>query len=510
MRLVQTFLFASGFATACGSPLFVTIQPFEEEAVHPRVTLEFIVTAGDESVSVVIEDEPIPVREKLLQPDGFAEQDRVIELRVLNEAGREIGRQTGFLNANQNETSLLVEVCGNGAATGGVSENGVEFGEQCDDGNFADGDGCDSTCEPTGCDSGVATPGELCFDRSEDLLGPTVPLQVVSGNFNGDELPDLAVPYPSLVGFTLDNVQLFFGTQDGFGIGEVSFIGDTQGDELQRIAAGDIDGDGVLDLVALLGSTVLVLANDGLGKLSASPSVPLGVPSAMALVDIDGNEAPELLFTSGATLGVRSVSVGGVAPNNAQLLPLGVEPVAFAVADLDRDGDKDVITANTTGSISLLENDGGVLSVQPSSLLFGGFPSSVVVSDLTGDGILDVAVAMENNNEGFLAVLVGEKTPFAFSAVARFEAAKTPSALIASDLDLDGDIDLAVTSESDSVIVVQLNDGASQFAPPQDEVGGVFPTEQNPGSLIVEDLNRDGVPDLVAAGENLGVLLSNP
>lgn len=40
----------------------------------------------------------------------------------------------------------------------------IVFGEQCDDGNTIDGDGCDSNCQKTGCGNGVITAGELCDD----------------------------------------------------------------------------------------------------------------------------------------------------------------------------------------------------------------------------------------------------------------------------------------------------------------------------------------------------------
>jgi cysteine-rich repeat protein len=45
--------------------------------------------------------------------------------------------------------------CGNGL---------VEPGEQCEDGNILDGDGCDSNCTLTGCGNGVVTAGEQCDD----------------------------------------------------------------------------------------------------------------------------------------------------------------------------------------------------------------------------------------------------------------------------------------------------------------------------------------------------------
>jgi cysteine-rich repeat protein len=46
-----------------------------------------------------------------------------------------------------------------------VCANGTrELGEACDDGNLANGDGCDSDCTLTACGNGIATAGEQCDD----------------------------------------------------------------------------------------------------------------------------------------------------------------------------------------------------------------------------------------------------------------------------------------------------------------------------------------------------------
>jgi cysteine-rich repeat protein len=51
--------------------------------------------------------------------------------------------------------TLVGPVCGNGI---------FETGEQCDDGNLFDGDGCDSNCTLTVCGNGIVTTGEQCDD----------------------------------------------------------------------------------------------------------------------------------------------------------------------------------------------------------------------------------------------------------------------------------------------------------------------------------------------------------
>ena len=68
------------------------------------------------------------------------------------------------------------EVCGNGT---------VESGETCDDGNTADGDGCDSNCTPTGCGNGIVTNGEQCDDGNNlpnDGCSEICEIEPVCGN----------------------------------------------------------------------------------------------------------------------------------------------------------------------------------------------------------------------------------------------------------------------------------------------------------------------------------------
>ncbi|HAC79171.1 MAG TPA: hypothetical protein DCG06_02670, partial [Deltaproteobacteria bacterium] len=68
--------------------------------------------------------------------------------------------------------------CGNAPRTliGAVCEPAcgdgrVSFPEQCDDGNFIDGDGCDSNCTPSVCGNTIVTTGEKCDGDQAACLG---------------------------------------------------------------------------------------------------------------------------------------------------------------------------------------------------------------------------------------------------------------------------------------------------------------------------------------------------
>ena len=88
-----------------------------------------------------------------------------------------------FTALNQGPGDVVVTIqevleaapCGNGI---------LDPGEQCDDGNLVDGDGCDSNCTPTGCGNGVVTTGEQCDDGNTtdgDCCSTTCQLETDGG-----------------------------------------------------------------------------------------------------------------------------------------------------------------------------------------------------------------------------------------------------------------------------------------------------------------------------------------
>jgi TQXA domain-containing protein len=81
---------------------------------------------------------------------------------VVNQAGEECddGNQIDGDGCDHNCTPTA---CGNGVVT---------TDEACDDGNLLDGDGCDFNCTETACGNGVVTTGEQC-DDGNDVNGDT-------------------------------------------------------------------------------------------------------------------------------------------------------------------------------------------------------------------------------------------------------------------------------------------------------------------------------------------------
>jgi hypothetical protein len=81
------------------------------------------------------------------------------------------------------------------------------------------------------------------------------------------------------------------------------------------------------------------------------------------------------------------------------------------------------------------------------------------------------------------------------------------SSLHASDLDGDGDNDLAVTNESSDNVSVLLNNGNAQF-----EIIGDYPVRLRPLSVVAQDLDGDGDNDLAVVNnqsDNFTILLND-
>jgi len=149
-------------------------------------------------------------------------------------------------------------------------------------------------------------------------------------------------------------------------------------------AVGDIDGDGDLDLLAVnyggptsVGTTVSVRLNNGSGVFLV-PAVGAEIvvdngPRSLTLGDIDGDGDLDLLVANvgvgqrtapGTTVSVRlndGLHSGNfVTPaNGSGTVVVGTRPYALAMADIDNDGDLDLLTANTaSNTVSVRLNNG--------------------------------------------------------------------------------------------------------------------------------------------------------
>ncbi len=173
-------------------------------------------------------------------------------------------------------------------------------------------------------------------------------LLAVAADVDRDGDPDLLLARPE-GGFVLyDNLRGGrFAARDA-GLPKTGVVSDA--------AAGDLDGDGRLDLVFVADGRAAAALNKGDGTFR--PPVDLGPAAAILLFDYDNDGFLDVFLAnpSGPSALLRNDGTGRFAPASVGDLP----PARAAEAlDADGDGDLDLAIVAPGGTVSLLENRGG-------------------------------------------------------------------------------------------------------------------------------------------------------
>jgi uncharacterized repeat protein (TIGR01451 family) len=275
----------------------------------------------------------------------------------------------------------------------------------------------------------------------------------------------------------------------------------------------DLDGDGDLDLLSAVSNSTLALASaswwentNGLGTAWTERAIITSSDvSSVHAGDVDGDGDLDILlaiFTGSDVIVYRNDNGLGTA-----LTPLNVDtsshgPRLAIFSDMDRDGDLDVVVAaNTTGTkdVSWYENtagDGSAWTIHTVDATMNG-ARGLLVADIDADGDPDIVSAAEFDDKVvFYENTAGTGLTWTEIQVntAVFDAG---SNIVAEDLDGDGDLDLAGVAETAANCLWWENtagDGsvwAEHFVSPS--VPGAY-------GLAAGDLDFDGDIDLVTAG----------
>lgn len=235
------------------------------------------------------------------------------------------------------------------------------------------------------------------------------PHGMAAADFDGDGHVDFAVE-----SWVNDQIEVIFGTGAGrfrtrgqlFAVGHMPY---------QKLRAGDVNGDGVPDIVTtnFEGGNVTVLLGDGKGGFAEAPGSPLPAgegPFSLALSDVDRDGHLDLVVAnfsgrSGDTshdavnvlLGNGS---GGFGPMKGSPFATGLNPVRVAVGDVNGDGWPDIVTANMRGGdVTILLGDGRGSFRPGVRRPAGKEPYGVAVEDVDGDGHAEIFVTNHGSGD---------------------------------------------------------------------------------------------------------------
>jgi hypothetical protein len=165
----------------------------------------------------------------------------------------------------------------------------------------------------------------------------------------------------------------------------------------------------------------------------------------------------------------------------------------IAIADYDQDGDLDLIFCSEDDIIhEYYLNDGEAnFSAHPSFQFPNSIANAVISEDFNGDNIPDILFGNAGQNRIFINL--GDGT-FAEETTDRLPtSSETTQDLHLSDIDQDGDLDLLVGNEGNSKVLI--NNGNGVFTDDTDDRLPIHPNVET-RKISSGDVNGDGAPDL--------------
>ena len=295
-----------------------------------------------------------------------------------------------------------------------------------------------------------------------------------------------------------------------------ALAGFTVGDSPHSVVVGDFNGDGKPDVVTAshTGSTISVLLGLGNGKLAAARSVTVGLhPSAIVAADFNGDGKLDLAVANSGS-GTVSILHGNGAGGFtlAQTVAVGAGPMSIASGDFNRDGKPDLaVTCYTGQTISvLLQNSAGVFVAQalavPASLPFDlEGPRAIAVADVDHDGKLDIVFTTSFvRNDTYienLGIYYGDGAG-GFTLDPDHSYVSVPDGVMDLSIStVNGLTEIVGASWTADAIWMSAESGPGERSftdPTKDADHPVLKGAGYPGSVIVQDFNGDGVPDVAA------------
>jgi Concanavalin A-like lectin/glucanases superfamily/FG-GAP-like repeat len=280
---------------------------------------------------------------------------------------------------------------------------------------------------------------------------------------------------------------------------EVVNLGETAG-----VAGAPLVAGGLTSLVTISpGSYTLdVLAGLGNGRFANPESMTIpGVPEVVREGDFTNNGITDLaILTPNGVEVYLGNGKGGFSP--PALYEAGSDPTGLTIADVNHDGNLDLLVGNAYGDVLVLLGTGkGTFEPYHEA----NQSIELAVADLSGDGSKDVIYADQGLDRVVVDYGAGDSALLADQSTGLLE----PGAVALADLNGDGIPDLIVANSGSNNVLIYPGLGDGQFGPAINDGNGYF-VGTDPVGITVHDLTGS-LPDIVVAdkGSNQVSILFN-
>jgi hypothetical protein len=338
-----------------------------------------------------------------------------------------------------------------------------------------------------------AVPNSLGLFASSAIFGHSSPTRMAEGDFDGDGSVDLAFSFGNPT--SQDQVAI----RSNGGTGSLSSLGVVDGVEnILLMASEDLNADGMADLCLVAGNGV---SPPRIRIYHTSPPLPSPVedfavgaqPASMVLHDVDGLAGPDVIVASAAGLDVTTFlndGSGSFAFHGSTALANA--PSSMAAGRFDTDHLADLVISETAADrMVMLAGTGGGSFSPPVPAGPGAGPTQLDSGDLTGDGLPDLVVALAGPPAFQIMANDGSGGMIPLS---QFPVTSAPTRVRLLDFDVDGNLDILVLYGPS--LDIFCGDGTGALIPGR-QVHLDFSASLADVSIL--DLNGDGLPEILCS-----------